>query len=108
MNEGLMGLEQHEGEYLVTKWSYLGQLSLQNCQLKGQFTPKCKFYHYLLTLKLFRTCMNFFVLLNKNDVTLKNACNLPVPTDFHGMEKHTMRVNGDSIRAFSFLGELSL
>jgi len=32
--------------------------------LKGQFTQKWTFCHHLLTLKLFQTCMNFFLLLS--------------------------------------------
>jgi len=28
MNKGLMGLEQHEGEYILTEFSFLGELTL--------------------------------------------------------------------------------
>ncbi len=28
MNEGLMGLEQHEGQYLMTEFSFLSELTL--------------------------------------------------------------------------------
>jgi len=35
--------------------------------LKGYSTQKLKFCHHLLTLKLFQTCMSFFLLLNTQD-----------------------------------------
>ncbi len=41
--------------------------------LKGQFTQKWKFWHHLLTLKLFSTCTSFFLLLNTKEVILKNG-----------------------------------
>ncbi len=35
MNEGLTGLEEHEGEYLMTEFSFLGKLSFNiNCLVK--------------------------------------------------------------------------
>jgi len=34
MNEGLTGLEQHESELILTEFSFLGELTLQNLYLK--------------------------------------------------------------------------
>ncbi len=41
--------------------------------LKRQFTQKLKFCNLLITLKLFQTCMGFFLLLNTKEDTLKNV-----------------------------------
>ncbi len=42
--------------------------------LKWKFTQKWNFYQLLLKLKLYQTCMSFFLLLNIEDI-LKNAGN---------------------------------
>jgi len=42
---------------------------------KRQFTQKGTFCHHLLTLKLFQTYMNFFLLLNTQEDILNNAWN---------------------------------
>jgi len=44
-----------------------------NYSFKGILHPKIKFCHHLLTLKLFQTCMSFFLLLNpKEDIWKKD------------------------------------
>ncbi len=39
-----------------------------NKLLKGQFTQKWKFRHHLLTLRLYQSCMHFFLLNTKHDI----------------------------------------
>ncbi len=36
MNEGLAGLERHEGEQLMTEFSFLGELSLWGSSSKNE------------------------------------------------------------------------
>ncbi len=69
---------------------------------KGLFTEDWKLCHNLLTLKLFQTCMSFFLLLNTKEDILKNVGNQIV--DFHSLEQ----LEDEWIMTeFSFLGELS-
>jgi len=45
------------------------------CTFKGTVHTKLKKYcHHVLSLKLFQTCINLFVLLNTKENILKNVC----------------------------------
>jgi len=44
-----------------------------------------KFCHHILTLKLFKTCTNFFLLLNTKGDIWKNGSNRTGPIDFHSI-----------------------
>ncbi len=75
--------------------------------LKWQFAQKWKFCHHLVTLKLFQTCISFFLLLSTKDDILKNICNQTVDSS-HWLpqnRKNTMEVNC-KLTEFSFLSEL--
>jgi len=80
-------------------------------------TQKWKCSHSLLTLKLFQTCMSFFLLLNTKEDILKNVGNQTVDsshlTPIVGKE-NTMEVNGYwelsgyQHSHFNILGEVGL
>ncbi len=69
---------------------------------KGMVHPKMKIQpSFILALKLFQTCMSFFLLLNTKEDILKNVGNQTaddlhwLPYDKRSRKKNTMEVDGD-------------
>ncbi len=90
----------------VNSWLYIRCVQVLKWQLtnstkhasviKGMVHPKWKFCHYLLTLTLSQTCINFFLVLNKKEDILKNVGNQTVagPIVFNSKKKKKSKYYG--------------
>ncbi len=87
-------------------WSFL----CCSLSLKAQFTQTFQFCHRLLTLMLFQTCMNVFLLLNTKEDILKNVGDLMSSMSPQSMGNMLWKSNGNQ-KLFGynhiFCGELS-
>jgi len=92
-------LSEYIHRYTIDKrqWTFFATeismwIDLDLALLKGYSTQKWKFCHHLLTLKLFQTCMSFFLLLNTKEDILKMIGTLAPLTSIVFFS--TMEVNG--------------